>query len=315
MDDKLYREIVASKSSGGADALLEALEREQVTAIPRVNRAYPSRLMHISDPPATLFVKGNADLEPEKPLAVLGTRRMSYDGKKAAGEFTRTLAENGVCVVSGLARGVDTCAHSACLEAGGKTFAVLGNGLGSIYPPENRALAERILENGGSILSEYRPEQEPARWTFPERNRIIAGLSDGVLVVEGDRKSGSLITAQFALEEGRDVFAIPGSIYNNLAEGPNSLIQNGAYMALGPWDILETLRWGTRPNGKQPQTKVPELDENEKKIYDLLKTGMRSFSEIEESTKFTTAELNSCLTMLTLRSIIIKLPGNLYRLS
>ena len=315
MDDKLYDALCASKADGGPDRLFEELEREGVRAVARCSDAYPARLMHISDPPATLYVKGNGTLEQERPFAVVGTRRASYDGKKAAGEFVRTLAENGVSVISGLARGIDTFAHTACLDAGGMTVAVLGNGLGSVYPPENKALAQRILDTGGCLISEYRLEQEPSRWTFPARNRIIAGMSDGVLVVEGDKKSGSLITAQLALEEGRDVFAIPGSIYNYLAEGPNSLIQNGAYMALSPWDILESLRWGTRPNAKQTQNKTPELDESEKKIYDLLKTGAMSFDELENATGFATAQLNACLTMLTLRSIVIKLPGNVYRLS
>ena len=314
-DDRLYEELVASKNAGGADKVVEEIEKAGVTAITRASEGYPESLMHIGDPPATLYVKGKRDLSPERPFAVVGTRRASYDGKKATAEFVKVLAENGVCVVSGLARGVDTFAHTACLDAGGRTIAVLGNGLGSVYPPENAALAQRILDSGGCLVSEYRLDQAPSRWTFPERNRIIAGLCEGVLVVEGDRKSGSLITAQLSLEEGRDVFAIPGSIYNYLAEGPNSLIQNGAYMALSPWDILESLRWGTRPNSKQAQKKEPELDENEKKIYDLLKSGALSFDEIENLTQFATSDLNSYLTMLTLRSIIIKLPGNLYRLS
>ena len=315
LDEKTYDAVLSSKAEGDVDVLMETLEKGGICALTRLSDLYPERLSHISDPPATLYVKGNTDLSPEKPFAVVGTRRISYDGKKAAGEFSRLLSENGVCILSGLARGADTCAHQACLDAGGQTVAVLGNGLGSVYPPENKALAERILASGGSLVSEYRPDVTPTRWTFPERNRIIAGLSEGVLVVEGDKKSGSLITAQLALEEGRDVFAIPGSIYNYLSEGPNSLIQNGAYMALSPWDILETLRWGTRPNAKQTQNKTPELDENEKKIYDVLKTGARSFDELAGETGFATPELNATLTMLTLRSIIIKLPGNLYRLS
>ena len=315
LDDKLYHEVLSSKASGGVEKLFDEMEKEGVWALTRLSDLYPPRLMHISDPPATLYIKGEILPEPEKSLAVVGTRRASYDGKKAANEFVRTLSENGVCIISGLARGIDTCAHEACLDAGGRTIAVLGNGLKSIYPPENEALARRILDSGGCLISEYRLDQEPSRWTFPARNRIIAGLSEGVLVVEGDRKSGSLITAQLCLEEGRDVFAIPGSIYNYLAEGPNSLIQNGAYMALSPWDILETLRWSTRPNAKQTQNKTPTLDESEKKIYDLLKTGAMSFDELEAGTGFSAAELNAYLTILTLRSIIIKLPGNLYRLS
>ncbi len=314
-DDKLFDALMTSVNNGGPEGMLEQLEQSKVCAVTRINDLYPESLMHISDPPATLYVKGDPDLNCDKALAIVGTRRASYDGKKAAKEFSTLLSENGVTVISGLARGIDTIAHTSCLDAGGHTVAVLGNGLGSVYPPENEALAQRIVDSGGSVVSEMEMSQKPSKWSFPMRNRIIAGLCQGVLVVEGDRKSGSLITAQLGLEEGRDIFAIPGSIYNSLSEGPNSLIQNGAYMALSPWDILESMRWGTRPNLRQKQNKEPELDENEKKIYDLLKSGAMSFDEIENVTQMTTSELNSCLTMLTLRSIIIKLPGNLYRLS
>ncbi|MBQ3668632.1 MAG: DNA-processing protein DprA [Clostridia bacterium] len=314
-DDKTFEGLKSSISNGEIDTLFEGMEKNGVSAITRLSDLYPERLSHISDPPATLFVKGSTALDADKPFAVVGTRRVSYDGKKAAQEFTRVLGENGVTVISGLARGVDTLAHTSCLDVSGRTIAVLGNGLDSVYPPENEKLAQRIIDCGGSVISELRPDESPARWTFPARNRIIAGLSEGVLVVEGDKKSGSLITAQLALEEGRDVFAIPGSIYNFMAEGPNSLIQNGAYMALSPWDILEAMRWGTRPGGEEKQVKAPELDENEKKIYDLLKNGALSFDELENLTQFSTSSLNSCLTMLVLRSIIIKLPGNLYRLA
>ena len=314
-EPKVYESLMRARSEEPPDEVADQLEKRGVIAITRMGNAYPPRLEHISDPPPTLFVLGSPCLELDRPLAVVGTRRASYEGRKTALEFCRELALQGASIVSGLARGIDTFSHTACLDAGSRTVAVLGNGLGSIYPPENAELAQRITESGGSLVSELRLDEAPARWTFPARNRLIAGLSDAVLVVEGDRKSGSLITAGYALEEGRDVFAVPGSIYSPLSEGPNSLIQSGAYMALSPWNILETMRWGSRPLSAKAEKTPPALDEKEKKIYDLLKNEAMSFSELEDRGGFQAPELNSCLTMMSLRSIIIKLPGNVYRLA
>ena len=314
-EDKVFEAVLRARAEEDPDSIIDKLEKSGVRALTRISGNYPARLEHIPDPPPTLYVMGSSDLDFDEPLAVVGTRRASYEGKKTASAFCRELAGQGVCIVSGLARGIDTYSHTACLDAGGRTVAVLGNGLGSVYPSENALLAKRIIDSGGSLVSELRLDEAPAKWTFPARNRLIAGLSDAVLVVEGDRKSGSLITAGCALEDGRDVFAVPGSIHAPLSEGPNSLIQSGAYMALSPWDILETMRWGTRPQAAKAEKSTPALDENEKKIYDLLKNEAMSFSELEERGGFKAAELNSCLTMLSLRSIIIKLPGNVYRLA
>lgn len=315
LGEKLYARIVSGKQSGEAEALFDRIEKLSLKAVTRDSDAYPECLQSISDPPPTLFIKGEwPDSPPDKPFAVVGTRRPSYDGKKAAAEFASGLAENGVTIISGLALGIDAIAQSACLKAGGRTAAVLGNGLSAVYPKENEALAQRILENGGCLISELAPDEPPSRWTFPARNRIIAGLADGALIVEGDRKSGSLITADFAVEDGREVFAIPGSIYSTLSEGPNHLIQNGAYPAVSYWDILEAMRWGTRPGTKAAAHKQPELDENEKRVYDLLKIEVQSFDDLENNSGFSTSTLNYLLTTLELRGIIIKLPGNLFRL-
>ncbi|MBQ1257907.1 MAG: DNA-processing protein DprA, partial [Clostridia bacterium] len=286
-----------------------------ITAIASSSSAYPARLLEIYDPPPTLYVRGNADLDFEKAFAVVGTRTPSFDGRKTASAFTETLSENGVTIISGLARGVDTIAHESCLNAGGKTVAVLGCGLNRMYPPENAELAERILSSGGALISEMLPDEGPQKWSFPMRNRIIAGLSEGVLIVEGRKTSGAMITAACALDASREVYAIPGSIYASLSEGPNHLIQNGAFPALSPWDILESRRWGTRPSEKKKSKVSAELNENEKFIVEKLKIQPLSFDEISNMSQFSTQELNSLLTMLILRGIIIKTPGNLYRLN
>lgn len=315
IDEKTYA-AVRKLISEDDEHLFEVMDRCGITAVTRQDEAYPNALNDVSDAPPTLYIKGCLELTCDKPLGIVGTRRPSYDGRKAAGEFSKTLAQNGITVVSGLARGIDTCAHTGCLEAGGHTIAVLGNGLASVYPPENEALEKRILDSGGSIVSELPPEEPPSRWTFPARNRIIAALSHAVLVVEGDIKSGAMITATCALDLGREVFAIPGSIYNSVASGTNRLIQSGASPALDPFDILEAMRWGGRPAEKTlVKNKKPEMDENEAKIYDILKNECLSFEEIQNLSGFPVSELNSYLTMMLLRSIIIKLPGNLYRLA
>ena len=315
LGDKLTERLKGLLAKDETTELFARMEKLNVSAMTRVGKEYPESLQHIPDPPPVLFIKGSLTLESEKQLAIVGTRRATYDGKKSASVFAGILTESGVSIVSGLARGIDTLAHTACLEAGGHTIAVLGNGLASVYPPENESLAQQIVDHGGSVISELPLDETPSRWTFPARNRLIAGLSRGVLIVEGDRKSGSLITANAALEQGREVFAIPGSIYNSQAEGTNYLIQNGAFPALSPMDIIEYMHWSGATKIETKEITPPELDETEKIIYDLLKNETLSFEELAEATGFDAEELNSCLTMLTLRSIIIRLPGNQYRLA
>ncbi len=297
----------------GPDALIGKLDEAHIRFVTRTSEDYPPSLENIPDPPGVLFVMGEGPIDDEKTFAVVGTRRASYDGKKAAKEFSFQLAQKGVTVVSGLARGIDTEAHLAALDAGGRTIAVLGNGLNTVYPPENAELARRIVQSGGLLISEMPPGERPSRYSFPARNRIIAGLSAGALIVEGDMASGAMITASFALEFLREVFAVPGSIYQSLSEGPNHLIQNGAGAALSPWDILEAMGWGARPAKKRRKQTLPDMDDEEKLIYEQLKIEAKSFDELTHLTGFSPAQLNSRLTTMQLRSIIIKLPGNLYR--
>ncbi|MBR6499408.1 MAG: DNA-processing protein DprA [Clostridia bacterium] len=295
------------------DEQVRKLDKKGIRFVTRVSEGYPPSLENIPDPPGVLFIQGNGPIEDEKTFAIVGTRRASYDGKKAAKEFSFQLAQKGVTVVSGLARGIDTEAHLAALEAGGRTIAVLGNGLDMVYPPENAELARRIIMSGGLLISEMPPGERPSRYSFPARNRIIAGLSAGALIVEGDMASGAMITASFALEFSREVFAVPGSIYQSLSEGPNHLIRDGAGAALSPWDILEGMGWGARPAKKQKAQSLPDMYAEEKLIYEQLKIEAKSFEELAHLTGFSPAQLNSRLTTMQLRSIIIKLPGNLYR--
>jgi DNA processing protein len=212
-----------------------------VTVLERGRAGYPPRLANIFDPPARLYVRGaRLDLLDTRAVAIVGARACSGYGTHVAFSLARTLAAAGVAVVSGLARGVDAAAHRGALEAGGVTIAVLGCGIDRDYPRSHASLARSIVERG-LVVAEYPPGVEPAPWRFPARNRILAGLSEAVVVVEARERSGALITADFALEEGREVFAVPGQITSALSAGTNALLRQGAAPALSADDVLATL--------------------------------------------------------------------------
>ena len=204
------------------------------------NKNYPELLKKIYEPPQVLYVNGQLKAKEKYPLAVVGTRKVSLYGKKITYSFVKALAQAGLTIISGLALGVDGIAHQAALDVGGRTIAVLGSGLDIIYPSSHQQLAQNIIESNGAIISEYEPKTRPSKWTFPARNRIVAGMSLGTLVIEAPKKSGALITARYALEQGREVFAIPGSIYNENSAGCNLLIKMGAKPVTKPEDILES---------------------------------------------------------------------------
>ena len=204
------------------------------------NKEYPEQLRNIYDPPLKLYVLGNKQILNQKGIAIVGTRKATEYGKKVAFQFAKELCKKGINIISGLALGIDTYAHMGALqpECTGKTIAVLGSGLDEIYPKENIDLAKQIIKSGGCIISEYSIGTKPEKLNFPQRNRIISGLSEGVLVVEAGEKSGSLITADFALEQGREVFAVPGNISSNVSIGTNNLIKQGAKLVTCCEEIL-----------------------------------------------------------------------------
>ena len=240
LDARTAREVRAAQSEVDPDAEMERLAAAGVTALARVDPRYPSRLKEIDDAPPVLYVRGEWRPEDEWSVAVVGTRRATAYGRQVATELSRGLAGTGVTVVSGLARGVDTLAHRASLDAGGRTVAVLANGLDTVYPPENRRLAEEIAERG-AVMTDYPLGTKPRAEFFPRRNRILSGLSLGTLVVEGDHTSGAMITAKFAAEQNREVFAVPGSIFSPQSRGPLGLIRDGATPVTSANDILEAL--------------------------------------------------------------------------
>lgn len=294
-------------------SLFSQLEQLRVRALTRLSDDYPPLLGEIYDPPATLYVRGSADLSAERTIAVVGSRRCSRDGQRAAREISEALAQHDVTVVSGLARGIDTCAHEGALSGRGATIAVLGSGVDVAYPPENQRLMEGILDSGGAVISEYMPGTPPLAGHFPARNRIISGLSQGTLLVEGAKGSGAMITVDFALEQGRDVFAIPGGIYSPQSAMPNQLIVNGSTPVLSPWEILEYYHWAARPGAAESKKPETELSEEELRIVEPLKIEQLSFDELCAQTGIAPSALNSHLTILELRGIIVKAPGGLYR--
>ena len=204
------------------------------------SKYYPERLRNIDSPPKQIYCLGNLELLNYKNnIAIIGSRNCSLYGERAAKDFSFNLAKEGVCIVSGLARGIDSFSHIGALNANGTTIAVLGSGLDNIYPKENIKLVESIIKNNGLVISEYPLGTKPLKHHFPARNRIISGLSDGVLVIEARRNSGTNITVDFALEQGKDVFVIPGNIYSKTSDGTNYLITEGAIPVLSYKDILK----------------------------------------------------------------------------
>ena len=275
---------------------------------------YPELLRSTYSPPPVLYYKGNltAALQTWN-LAVVGTRKPSDYGKNMTLAITEEIAKAGVCIVSGLAYGIDTCAHKAAVKAKGHTVAVLAHGLERIYPPQNHELAEQILENG-AIVSEYEPGTKMERWNFPARNRIISGLSHAVLVMEGSLTSGALLTAKFALDYNRDLFALPGQVNLTNAQGPNHLIKNGAGLVTEAADILRN--FGFDLQAPEQADLFPELSVNEQTVFDLIKSEQRSmsFDELILRTGFTIGQMSIVLLNLELKNLLVKESGNAYTL-
>lgn len=240
LDARTTTEVLRARDEIDPDVEMDRLDRAGVLALAAADPRYPSRLGEIDDAPPVLYIRGEWRAEDEWSVAVVGTRRATAYGRQAAAELSRGLAATGITVVSGLARGVDTIAHRTALDSGGRTVAALANGLDTIYPPENRRLAEEIVERG-ALLTDYPLGTKPRADFFPRRNRILSGVSLGTLVVEGDHQSGAMITAKYAAEQNREIFAVPGSIFSPQSRGPIGLIRDGATPVASANDILEAL--------------------------------------------------------------------------
>lgn len=237
---KKYANIILNfELKKNVDKHIEFMKKNDVDIISIQDNQYPEILKNIYDPPLSLYIRGNKKILKGNNIAIVGCRECSQYGKNVAQELAYNISKQGINIISGLAKGIDGIAHKGAIIAGGKTIAVLGNGLDTMYPLENISLAKKILETGGAIISEYPLGEKPQKQNFPERNRIITGISRGIIVVEAKKKSGTLITVDFALEQGRDVFVVPGNINALNSTGTNELIKQGAKLITSYTDVLE----------------------------------------------------------------------------
>ncbi len=276
---------------------------------------YPDLLRKIHDPPAILYVKGTLLPEDAAAVAIVGTRSASPYGLETARRLAMDLAGCGITVVSGLAEGIDAAGHEGALEAGGRTVAVVGHGLAHLYPPQHRKLAQRIAGNG-CLLSEFPMEAEPRPWHFPQRNRVIAGISLGVIVVEAPLKSGALITARHALEQGREVFAVPGPVSSERSRGTHALIRDGARLVESVADVLEELapqlRYQVRRNpvGSDPTGSDPTFSKEERRVFEAVPVGSAAnLEEIARTTTLPPTQLLAVLTGLELKGAVRQVAG------
>lgn len=340
---KALREMLRS---GEGERMLERLARSDTHLVLRAQEGYPARLLEGANPPHLLFVKGRAALDDPIPLAIVGTRSCTAYGRDNTHDIAMALARAGVCVISGLATGIDASSHRGALHAGGRTIAVLGSALDKMYPRENLPLMREIIAGGGSVVSEYAPGVSASRYSFLHRNRIIAGMSLGVLVTEGAKRSGALNTAQHALDAGREVFALPGSVQSPTSALPHMLIAEGARLITCAQDILDTLRVEpASPDGAREKAKKraksamvsggpigaappaikedekkksgppPHLGEAEKRIWQALCAGETDFDALCISTGIDAQELGAMLMMMEMDGVIRALPGLLYALA
>ena len=306
--------------------LLGGLTKKKMALVLREDAQYPPLLRQIAHPPHLLYVYGETDLTDRFPVAVVGTRRASAYGLTHTREIAAELAQTGVCVVSGLALGIDAAAHTGALDGGGRTVAVLGSALDKPYPQENEPLMRRILESGGSVVSEYAPGTPPSRYSFLQRNRIIAGMCLGTLVTEGPRRSGALNTATRTLESGREVFALPGNVDSPGAQLPNMLISEGARLVTGAADILSALVIEPKdaPKAAQaavapveaPAEKKPHipggLDETQRAICAALLAGEADFDALCAVSGMESDELGALLIEMEMDGLVTPLAGTRY---
>lgn len=308
---RALQSILWKKPSLNPDRELQKISKENIWILTEDDERYPAYLKEIENTPVILYGKG-AMFDEKICLGVVGTRRPTAYGTEATENLVRELSAAGLTIVSGLASGIDARAHEATLDTGGKTIAVLGSGLdqNSIFPPENRGLARRIVEGGGTLLGEYAPGTPAVKDHFPARNRIISGLSRGVLVVEAREKSGARITTRMAMEQNREVFALPGSIFSPTSRWPLMLIQQGAKLVTSAQDILEEL--GIEYNKEDAQKFDELVGGTEKTILDILEAPL-GVDTIKEKTGLATPAIIASLSMLELKGLVRNLGPDTYQ--
>ncbi len=314
-----FRELLQRNS---AEETLQAfgkkMEKDSIHVMRIGEPEYPERLKELPDAPAILFYQGDPSCLCRKTLSMVGSRAASYDGRKAASRLAEELSRRGITVISGLAGGIDASAHSGCIEGGSPTIAVMGCGLDRVYPAENRPLRDRILSSGGILLSEYAPGEKPAGWHFPVRNRIIAGLSQALILMEARIRSGSMTSVGHALDQGKDVFVYPGDPSSAYFEGNHQLLREGGIYFTCADDILEDLGWLDNPFPVRQNidclTAAGPFSPEETSVIDALKPGALGFEELLNSTGMSPSVLLSTLTLLQINGTVESLPGKIYRI-
>ncbi|MDP2994105.1 MAG: DNA-processing protein DprA [Anaerolineales bacterium] len=307
LSPKLAERVAQVRAGVDLDKYLTQVITQGIEILTWDDELYPPRLKEIDQPPPVLYVRGALTTEDSWAVAVVGTRRVSAYGRQVAEELASFLAANGVTVVSGLARGVDAIAHQSALKAGGRTIAVLGCGVDRIYPPEHVQLAEKMMASG-ALISDYAPGTPPDASNFPPRNRIISGLSMATVVVEAGETSGALITAQFAIDQGREVFAVPGNILAPQSKGTNRLIAQGARPMLSVRDLLDVLNL-TRVTEQRLVRKALPTDETESKLMSVLTHEPLHMDEIRNQTGLPIERVSATLVMMELKGLVRQVGG------
>lgn len=305
---RVLENLLHVRSSYSLEKVWENLQKRDISVLTWEDPDYPRRLREVDQPPPVLYVRGKLDDE-GWPVAIVGTRRVTVYGRQVTEELSTFLAENGITVVSGLARGVDRIAHENALKAGGRTVGVLGSGVDRIYPPEHRNLAERMTAQG-AVISDYAPGTPPEGVNFPPRNRIISGLSIATIVIEAGEESGALITARFAAEQGRDVFAVPGSIYAPQSKGTNRLIRDGAAPLLKFEDLLEALHLNKITEHQAARTLFGAVaDATEARLLRVLADEPQHVDEICIQSGLPIEQVSATLTLMELKGMVRQVGG------
>ena len=307
---KVIERVIQARDNVDLDKVWEKIQKQGIKILTWQDEAYPGRLKEIDQPPPVLYIRGEYLPDDLFAVAIVGTRRVTPYGRQITEELASFLAANGMTVISGLARGVDAIAHQAALKAGGRTLGILGSGVDKIYPPEHRALAEQMIERG-AIISDYAPGTPPDASNFPPRNRIISGLSLAVVVVEAGETSGALITAEFAAEQGREIFAVPGSILAPQSKGTNKLIQNGALPLLTVTDLMQALDI-TRVGEHKAARRIIPADTTEAKLLSFLGNEPLHVDEIRSQAELPIEKVSAALALMELKGIVRQVGGMNY---
>jgi len=310
LSSKIVENLCQLRTQVSLEQIWERILAQKIQVLTWEDEEYPRRLKEIDQPPPVLYLRGDLKIEDEWAVAIVGTRRITPYGRQVAEEVSATLARNGVTVVSGLARGVDAVAHQAAIQAGGRTLAVLGSGVDRIYPPENQRLAEHIISQG-AVISDYPVGTPPEGPNFPPRNRIISGLTLAVIVIEASLESGAMITATFAAEQGRELFAVPGSILAPQSKGANRLIRDGARLLLDPQEVLEVLDL-QQATSQQAARQVLPSDPVEAQLFQVLGPEPRHVDDIRSQTGMSIEKVSATLALMEQKGMVRQVGGMNY---